>query len=256
MRPAERNAGRGGRGLSWLPPRPFFCAVLLLTGCRGLGKPDTKYDLLEAELRTRERELGECRAELNHLRLLNQTYQRQGVPCADPSFHPGPGGVPTLPLRDVTLGNGTGGVDDDGRLGDESLMAVVVPRDDDGAGVKVPARLVVFAAEVSPEGLKTPIGKWEVPPEQLRKTWRSGTFSSGYFVPLQWDRPPRTNRVRVSVRLVTLDGREFEADKDVTVRPLPGAGLGGGQGVVPVPPADVPELPPPTPAARLKVPKL
>jgi hypothetical protein len=131
-------------------------------------------------------------------------------------------------------------------------MAVVVPRDDDGSAVKVPARLVVFAAEVSPEGLKTPIGKWEVSPEQLRKTWRSGALSSGYFVPLQWDRLPRTSRVRVSVRLVTLDGREFEADKDVTVRPLPGAGA--GQGGTPIPPPDLPELPPPSPAARLRLP--
>lgn len=257
MRPAERNAGRGGRGHSWLPPRPlFFASVLLLAGCRGLGKPDNKYDLLEAELRTRERELTEARGELNHLRLLNQTYQRQGAPqpgaWADPSFRPGPGGVPTLPLRDVTLGNGTGGVDDDGRPGDESLMVVVVPRDDDGTAVKVPARLTVYAAEISAEGLKTPIGKWEVVPEQLRTTWRQGTFVSGYFVPLQWDRLPHTTRVRVSVRLVTLDGREFEADKDVTVRPMPGAGQGGA----PVPPPDLPELPPPSPAARLKAPKL
>ena len=231
---------------------PLLTACCLLpAGCRGIGKPDTKYDLLEAELRTRERELTEARAELTHLRLLNQTYQRQGAPPAaftDPSFLPGPAGVPTLPLRDVTLGNGTGGVDDDGRPGDESLMAVVVPRDDDGAAVKVPARLVVFAYEVSPEGLKMPIGKWDVPPEQLRATWRGGVFGSGYFVPLQWDRLPRTHRVRISVRLITLDGREFEADKDVTVRPLPG-------GLPPGPPPDVPELPPPSPAARLLLPK-
>src|SRR6266536_2485437 len=112
MRPHGWNSGRGGRGHSWLPPRPFVFALVLLTGCRGIGKPDTKYDLLEAELRTRERELTEARAELNHLRLLTQTYQRQGAPpaaCNDPSFRPGPAGVPTLPLRDVTLGNGTGG---------------------------------------------------------------------------------------------------------------------------------------------------
>ena len=40
--------------------------------------------------------------------------------------------------------------------------------------VKVPARATVFAYEVSPEGIKTPLGKWEVPPDQLRRTWRSG----------------------------------------------------------------------------------
>jgi hypothetical protein len=130
-------------------------------------------------------------------------------------------------------------------------MVVVVPRDDDGSAVKVPARVIVFASEVTREGLKTPIGKWDVPPEQLRGTWRGGMLGSGYFVPLQWDRAPRTNRVRVSVKLVTLDGREFEADKDVTVRPLPGLTPPAPMS----PPNDIPELPPPTPAARLQPPK-
>jgi hypothetical protein len=199
----------------------------------------------------------ECRAERDQLRLLSQAYQRQ-LQCQGPPAGPPDGAAPTLPLREISLGQGTGGVDDDRRPGDESLMVVVVPRDPDGTAVKVPARLTVFAYEVTPEGLKVPIGRWEVSPEQLRRTWRSGLLSSGYFVPLQWDRPPSTGRLRVVARLTTLDGREYEADKDVNVRPLPGIGPSA-----PTPPPSVPEtppkveeLPPPTirPAARLKPP--
>ena len=86
MHTGGRNPSRDGDPTR-VPPR-LRCFLLLLAclsaGCRGLGRPDTKYDLLTAELRTRERELQEARAEANHLRLLTQTYQRQLSP---------PGGV-------------------------------------------------------------------------------------------------------------------------------------------------------------------
>lgn len=244
----------------------LVCAACLLpTGCRGLrglGQPDAKYDLLTAELRTRERELIEARAELEHLRLLTQTYQRQHqsppANCPVPAFGSA-GGAPALPVREVALGTGTGGVDEDGQPGDESLTVVIVPRDDDGTAVKVPARATVTAFEVSQQGLKSPIGRWEVPPEQFRRTWRTGLLGSGYFVPLQWDKLPATGRVRVVARVQTLDGQAFEADKDVTVRPLPGAGV-RGPAVIPPPavPGTPEELPPPVgaPAARLVVPRL
>lgn len=263
MHTAESTPGRspGDRTLrraAFLLP----VACLLLAGCRGLrgiGKPDDRYELLTAELRTRERELIEARAELEHLRLLAQTYQRQTphMPaCPTPAFG-ATGGVPTLPVREITLGSGTGGVDDDGQPGDESLTVVVVPRDDDGTAVKVPARVTVTAFEVTPQGLKFPIGRWEVPPDQVRRTWRTGILGSGYFVPLQWDKLPATGRVRVVAQVQTLDGQAFEADKDVTVRPLPGAGVRGPTVIPPPAVPDMPEqLPPPVgaPAARLVLP--
>jgi hypothetical protein len=240
-------------------------------GCRGLFRPDSRYDLIEAELRTRERELLETRAERDRLRQLNHLYQQQfgGCPPAA-TFHDAgrarqDGPTPTYPVRDVALGSGTGGVDEDGRPGDESLMAVIVPRDSDGTAVKVPARATVLAYEVSREGLKTPIGKWEVTPDQIRPTWRGGLLTSGYFVPLQWDRPPGTERLRVAVRLTTLDGRTFEADRDVTIRPLLGSAPHTPPPIVApppvIPPATVPDTPHgveelPPPAARLKLPKL
>lgn len=260
MQQDEPHTSRGrGRRIGAPPRLRLYCLLLtafcqLAAGCRGLGKPDVQYDLLTAELRTRERELLECRAERDHLRLLGQAYQRQLQYQHPAATCPPEGGAPSLPIREVSLGTGTGGVDDDQQLGDESLMVVVVPRDADGTAVKVPARVTVLAYEITPEGLKTPLGKWEVSPDQLRRTWRSGLLSSGYFVPLQWERPPTTARMRLVARLTTLDGRDYEADKDVSVRPL------AGIAPTPVtPPPSVPESPPmveelPPPAAQLKPP--
>lgn len=249
-------------------------AVFPAFGCRNIGKPDTKYDLLTAEIRTRDRELAECRGELQQLRLTSDAYRRQlqggsAAPCpAGPDAHP-VGSTPALPLKDITLGGGTGGVDADGEPGDESFQVVIVPRDDDGSPVKLPGRASVSAFEITREGLKLPIGRWEITPEQIRRTWKNGLFTTGYFVPLQWDKSPGTDRIRSVVRFTTLDGREFEAEKDSPIVPLggvrPPAPPRGDPLPVPpprkdptIPPADVPELPPPTPvkpAARLLPPR-
>ncbi|MCZ2342994.1 MAG: hypothetical protein LC104_14570 [Bacteroidales bacterium] len=262
-----------------------------LIGCRNLGKPDAKFDLLTAELRTRDQELAAARSEITHLRLLNETYQRQlghipspipgtgtgmggvlvpgqpGCPPGDPAYRPA--STPALPVTTITLAAGTGGFDDDGCPGDESLQLVIVPKDSDGSPVKAPGRVAVACYEITPEGLKVPIGRWEVSPDELRKVWRAGFISSGYFVLLQWDRLPNMKKIRVVVRFVTLDGREFEADRDANVVPisrptspvLPPA-PGSTQPIPPpasplptVPPPTVPELPLPsgveTPAAKL-----
>lgn len=268
-RTAPRHTGRRLRVLALL-------LLVIAAGCKTgdlVGK-DKKYDLLEAELRTREREILELRGEVQQQRQLNLTYQRQ--PAWGEATHVLPGyaqhggqaaptgQAPTLPLKEISLGGGTGGVDEDGKPGDESLMVVVVPKDDDGTAVKLPGQAVIAAYEISPQGLKSQIGQWNVTPDQLRRAWKSGLLSSGYFIPLQWDKLPGTDRLRIVARFTSNDGRVFEADKDVTVRVLPGSRPGGlpPPTVTPppssLPPQDVPtgpaeELPPPKrSSARLK----
>jgi hypothetical protein len=243
-------------------------AVLSGPGCKQgskLAGKQEKPDLLESELRTREREILEARSENQQLRGLLDAYQRQGVPCANPGVAVAPGFVPHNSnsigpaLREIILGTGTGGRDDNNTPGDEGLMVVIVPKDDDGTAVKATGQACITAMEISKEGLKSPIGKWDVSAEQLRRTWKSGLLSSGYFVPLQWDRPPGTDRLRVSVRFTTPDGRSYETDKDVKVTPLagwvnpvsPGPIIPNGPGIVVPPPAIPPEeiLPPPSPSS-------
>lgn len=223
------------------------CGVtsLFLVGC----KSNNRYDLLEAELRTRQRELADTRAQLDQARNLLRAYetaQQRGAPA------PAGGGV-FLPVKEIAIARGTGGVDEDGHPGDEGLLVVISPKDEDGSAVKVPARALVAAWEITPAGLKNPIGSWNVPADKLRATWKSGLISTGYFVPLPWQTPPSTDRLRIAVRLVTTDGRAYEADRDVNVRPPhPFRDSGNvlpypqpaGPGVAPAPPG-VPTIPMP-----------
>jgi hypothetical protein len=211
----------------------LFCALLcahcaLATGCRS----NNRYDLLEVELRTRERELADARAALDQSRNLLRAYEQSQRP-APGSGAPGP----FLPVKDISFGRGTGGADEDGAPGDEGMVLVIVPKDEDGAAVKVPGRAVVAAWEVSPAGIKSPIGSWDVPAEKLRRTWKSGLISTGYFVALPWQTVPTSDRVRVAVRLVTSDGRTYETDRDITVKPPSGA---IPRGALPMPQPAVP----------------
>lgn len=238
-RPA-RERSRRGRLV------PLLVLVLLAGGCRAITR--NPYDKIEAELRTRERELAEARAELRDSKLLNEAYGRtpRGLPCNDP------GTAPFLPIKEIVLGSGTGGVDNDNLPGDESLQVVIVPRDGDNSAVKVPANVTVLAFDVAKNGTKTAIGRWDVAPERLGKTWKGGLFATGYYLALQWDRPPSYDRVKLVVQLQTLDGRTFEAEREVSVRVLSNAGreqylplpmVPGSTEPLP-PPALVPSVPP------------
>jgi hypothetical protein len=232
-RPTTRRTDRPIRGSFPRTGRSFFVCLALVAGC----KSNNRYDGIEAELRTRNRELAEARSELEQYKLTAGAYQ-QGATCG----LPGQGGEPRGPvpqfIREIRIGSGSGGLDADGKPGDEALQVVVVPSDDEGSAVKVPGRVAVTAFEVNRAGLKTPIGQWDVPPDVLKRHWKSGLLTTGYVLVLQWDRPPTTDRVRVVVRLTTTDGRSFEADKDVPVSPLPG--------LAPTPrPGGIEELPPP-----------
>jgi len=204
-----------------------------LIGC----KPNKRYDLIEAELRTRERELADTRTALEQSRNLNRAYAQHAT-GAEPAA---PNAPTYVPVKEITLARGTGGVFGESASGDDGLMVVIVPRDEDGAAVKVPAKLEIAAWEITAAGLKSPIGNWAVPAEKVRPTWRSGFISTGYFVVVPWQTHPSTDRVRVLVRLTTLDGRVFEADKDIYVK------LGAGAGVNPPALQQTPVVPTPAP---------
>jgi hypothetical protein len=186
----------------------------LLVGC----KPNKRYDLIEAELRTRERELADTRIALEQARNLNRAYAQQSASNAEPAA---PNAPTYVPIKEIALARGTGGVFGEGASGDDGLMVVVVPKDEDGAAVKVPAKLDVLAWEITSAGLKNQIGNWTVPAEKVRPTWRSGFISTGYFVLVPWQSRPTTDKVRVAVRLTTLDGRAFETDRDIFVKVIP-----------------------------------
>ncbi len=206
--------------------------LLAAAGCR-----NARSDLVEAELRTKERMLRETKDELDRARLINEALERDFIqrqqgqsPDANSAL---------LSPKDIVLANGTGGVDDDRVPGDEALQVVVVPRDEDGHPVRAVGVLSIAAWEIVPGGVKVPLSTWEVNAHDLRRTWKSGLLGSGYHVVVPWKKLPTQNRLRVAVQLQLTDGRTYEADKDISIRPLKTPTL---------PPDKIPLIPDPGPS--------
>ncbi len=193
----------------------------VLAGCAGCRANNCA--LVESQLRQRDFQLREMKDEVDRCAAYNQALEQElrnlRGDCAGPDAPER--GAPAYPVKSLALGRGTGGRDDDGLPGDESLEVHVEPRDPEGNVTKVPGSALIFAAEIGQDGIKRPLSSWEVGRDQLSKSWRSGLLSSGYVLVLPWKVWPSTEKVRVTVQFRLLDGRLFEADKDVTVRVAP-----------------------------------
>jgi hypothetical protein len=229
-----------------------FGAAMLAAAC-GCHSHNCERNLVESELHSRELQLDMMKGELACSRAHNEALQLELHALRGEGLfaHAPPGVVPpppVYPVRGLTLGRQTGGHPADHGPGDDALQVLVEPRDAENQAVKVPgSALLVQALEVSPEGLKRPLSTWEVPPDQLRCTWRSGLMTTGYSVTLPWKVWPGSDRLRVVAQLRLPDGRVFEADKDVTVHVVPAAMRPAP--VAPAPAPSAPVLPPPRPVA-------
>jgi hypothetical protein len=210
--------------------------------------------LVEAELRSRESELHEARAEVERLEALNQALMHE----LGAARQGGAGKVPPelagqiYTIRQVCLGPGTGGYDDDKYPGDEALRVVLEPRDIDGHTVKAPGSVHLDVFQFSPEGLKSPLCSWDLGELELRHRWHCGIFCTGYVLILPWKTWPTSERLRIVAQFRLADGRLFETDRDVAIRlpppgfPRTGPGAPPGEG----PHLNVPEGTPPLPMPR------
>jgi len=232
----------------WATGRSTYSCVLAalvsalgLAGCRS-------NDLVESTLRTRERELREAHEEVARLEFHNEALQRELGSLHQTAVRLPPEHTALVSsVRRIVLGRQTGGYDDDRKPGDEALQVIVEPRDGDDQRIKAPGALHLDVLEINPEGLKMPLSSWDLGPEELRRTWREGLFSTGYYLVLPWKVWPSTPQLRVVARLTLADGRVFEADRDVKVHLVP---EGTPRSLVPAEPAPTeqgPLLPPPRP---------
>src|SRR5262249_40441787 len=158
------------------------------------------------ELRSREFQVRDLRADLARTQHVNQALLheiailRQGVPITPEAA------AQTLGVKRICLGRLTGGIDRDGIPGDEGLEVYVAPRDCDDHCIKAPGALHIHALEIRPEGMKVPIGAWDIGPDGLRKAWKPSLLSTAYVVALPWQKYPESESVRVVARLTLGDG--------------------------------------------------
>lgn len=120
-------------------------------------------------------------------------------------------------LARIALGPLTGGRDlnNDGRP--DAIEAVIIPFDFDDDPFKCPGSAEIEVFQIETNGAKKPIGHWMVDEEKLRDNWRVTVMGQGFQIVEPWQTLPVTGNLRVVARFMTLDGREFEAEKDIPI---------------------------------------
>ena len=186
------------------------------SGCRSCDKVESQLRARESDVQHLKGELG--RAEFHNGLLLRELQATRGLP--------GPFGVverpsEPYPVRSLQLGRGTRGRPSETLGGDDALEVMVEPVDSDRHVIKAPGRLHLEVQEVSTEGIKTLLATYDIAPDQLRRNWQSGLFNTGYKLTLAWKAWPGSEKLRITARFEMIDGRGFEADKDITVRVVP-----------------------------------
>src|SRR5438132_758204 len=146
-------------------------ALLLGLGCLSAAIGCRNCDLLEAELRTRENELREMRADLARAEAHNEALLHElGTLRQSTAAKPSPEQASqTYTLKEIVLGRQTGGYDDDHCPGDEALQVILEPRDGDGHAIKAPGTLHVEVLEINAQGLKTPLSAWDLSADPPRR---------------------------------------------------------------------------------------
>jgi hypothetical protein len=97
-------------------------------------------------------------------------------------------------------------------------MVVIAPRDGEESVIKAAGQARITALQLTPEGLKLPLSTWDVSAAYLRRNWRTGLLSSGYYVAVPWQVVPQCDKLRIVVQFQTPDGAFFEAERDIQIR--------------------------------------
>jgi hypothetical protein len=231
---SKKKQGARRRSVFWL-----LAPGLLLLGCLS-SKARQSQELLEADLRSQERHIQELKDELDRkegvIHGLDYEVERLQQSAAGVKPPPGEPQVPGV-IKDIALGRLTGGFQQNAKVRfDDAMQIILEPRDSDGSTIKAPGSVHVDLFEITPQGLKAPLSSWDITSRELRRMWDQPLIGgSGYRIVLPFKAIPTTEKLRVIVRFMTLDGKLFEAERDFSIKlpmglPRPGLpiGLPGG----------------------------
>jgi hypothetical protein len=192
-------------------------------GCFG-GQQRQQQELLEAELRSQERHIQEMKEELDRKEGIIHGLDVEVERCQQAAACPKQPGGDSAPIvnvvRDIALGRLTGGIRENPKaVFDDALLVVLQPRDPEGHVIKAPGSVHIDVFEITPQGLKSPLSSWDITQRELRRLWDEPLIGGpSYRITLTWKALPTTEKLRVVARFTTLDGKLFEAERDITIQ--------------------------------------
>src|SRR4051812_14839138 len=165
--------------------------ALSSAGCRSCA-------LVESQLAARESDVRVLKEELARSAFLADALSKElsalrGVPGPDGILRP-----PTepYPVRSLRLGSLTSARPSDVLPGDDALQVQIEPLDTEKQAIKAPGSARIVALEVTEGGNKRILSMWDVPPEELRNSWQTGLFNTGYVLTFKFKELPTEARLR------------------------------------------------------------
>lgn len=120
---------------------------------------------------------------------------------------------------DIQFSRVTGGLNLNGKGGDEGLRVAFSPVDKNGDAVKRAGSLELDLYDLAIQDTDKRIGHWEYTVEQVSRSWVSGFGTNAFAMELKWPKgqAPKHRDLTLLARFVTLDGRSLTATKNFKV---------------------------------------
>lgn len=154
-----------------------------------------------------------------------------------PSVPGAPGELPSPPTRSLDRGVSnspstdkvtkivlnprlTGGLDHDGRPGDEGILVSLEPRDAAGKLVNSPGDISVVVLDPAKQGPAARVARWDFKSDEVALHFRNSALEKGLHFELPWpSEPPTSARLQLFVRYSTPLGEKLVVDQTIQVHP-------------------------------------
>jgi hypothetical protein len=114
----------------------------------------------------------------------------------------------------------TGGLDRDGRAGDEGLLVVIEPRDSAGHLVRANGAVAVALMDPAEQGEASRVARWDFSAHEVQGHFHTTGFGRGLQFELPWPAaPPKNSALKLYVRFISDDGQKLNAELPIDVQP-------------------------------------
>ena len=113
----------------------------------------------------------------------------------------------------------TGGLDRDNEGGDEGVMVVFEPRDEQGRLVKTPGAVSVVVMDPAETGHEARVARWDFQAHEVAEHFQNTMFDKGILFELPWtDGQPKHRNLQLFVRYMNADGTKLTSEVPLVVR--------------------------------------
>ena len=115
----------------------------------------------------------------------------------------------------------TGGNNTDQRAGDDELVVLLQPQDNDGEPVKLPGTIRFELIDPAIPANSRQLGSWSFTPSECREHWHQSLLARGFLFHLPWQSTPVHRRLLLHADYLTGDGRRFNTDRLIEIDTRP-----------------------------------